>query len=130
MIFSISSATAQWTYSVFLLVLGVMIPPTAYITKRFKIKTILITALILFIIGSVLCFLSASFEILIVGRILEAMGTGILMPIGQILIFRVMPEEKMGLFHGTDGISCWYCACNGTDIRRNHNRFIWLESYF
>ena len=54
--FSISSATAQWTYSVFLLVLGVMIPPTAYITKRFKIKTILITSLILFIIGSVVCF--------------------------------------------------------------------------
>ncbi|MBE6510961.1 MAG: multidrug efflux MFS transporter [Methanobrevibacter millerae] len=101
--FSISSATAQWTYSVFLLVLGVMIPPTAYITKRFKIKTILITALILFIIGSVLCFLSASFEILIVGRILEAMGTGILMPIGQILIFRVMPEEKWGFFMGLMG---------------------------
>ena len=56
--FSISSATAQWTYSVFLLVLGVMIPPTAYITKRFKIKTILTTSLILFIIGSVLCFFS------------------------------------------------------------------------
>ena len=39
--FAISSATAQWTYSVFLLVLGVMIPTTAYITKRFKIKKIL-----------------------------------------------------------------------------------------
>ena len=45
--FAISSATVQWTYSVFLLVLGVMIPPTAYITKRFKIKKILITSLIL-----------------------------------------------------------------------------------
>ncbi len=101
--FSISSATAQWTYSVFLLVLGVMIPPTAYITKRFKIKTILITSLILFIIGSVLCFLATSIEIMIVGRILEAMGTGILMPIGQILIFRIMPEEKWGFFMGLMG---------------------------
>lgn len=60
--FAISSATAQWTYSVFLLVIGVMIPPTAYITKRFKIKTILTTSLILFIIGSLLCFLSTNFE--------------------------------------------------------------------
>ena len=101
--FTISSATAQWTYSVFLLVLGVMIPPTAYITKRFKIKTILITSLILFIIGSLLCFLSTNFEMLIVGRILEAMGTGILMPIGQILIFRIMPEEKWGFFMGLMG---------------------------
>lgn len=101
--FAISSATVQWTYSVFLLVLGVMIPPTAYITKRFKIKKILITSLILFIIGSLLCFLSTSFEMLILGRILEAMGTGILMPIGQILIFRIMPEEKWGFFMGLMG---------------------------
>lgn len=101
--FSISSATAQWTYSVFLLVLGVMIPPTAYITRRFKIKTILITSLILFIIGSVICFLSTSIEILIAGRIFEAMGTGILMPICQILIFRIMPEEKWAVFMGLFG---------------------------
>ena len=101
--FSISSATVQWTYSVFLLVLGVMIPPTAYITKRFKIKTILTTSLLLFIIGSLLCFLSTTIEILIVGRILEAMGTGILLPIGQILIFRIMPEEKWGFFMGLMG---------------------------
>ena len=101
--FAISSATAQWTYSIFLLVLGVMIPPTAYITKRFKIKTILITSLILFIMGSVICFLSTCIEMLIVGRILEAMGTGILIPIGQILIFRIMPEEKWGFFMGLMG---------------------------
>ena len=101
--FSISSATVQWTYSVFLLVLGVMIPPTAYITKRFKIKTILVTSLMLFIIGSVLRFLSTSIEIMIVGRILEAMGTGILIPIGQILIFRIMPEEKWAFFMGLMG---------------------------
>ena len=87
--FAISSATAQWTYSIFLLVLGVMIPPTAYITKRFKIKTILITSLILFIMGSVICFLSTGIEMLIVGRI--------------ILIFRIMPEEKWGFFMGLMG---------------------------
>ena len=101
--FSVSSATVQWIYSVFLLVMGVMIPPTAYITKRFKIKTILTTSLILFIIGSLLCFLSTSFEILIVGRILESIGTGILIPIGQILIFRIMPEEKWGFYMGLMG---------------------------
>jgi len=101
--FSVSSATAQWTYSVFLLVLGVMIPPTAYITRRFKIKTILTASLILFIIGSAICFLSTNIGMLIVGRIFEAMGTGILMPICQILIFRIMPEEKWAVFMGLFG---------------------------
>lgn len=102
--FSVSSATAQLTYSVFLLVLGVMIPPTAYITKRFKIKTILTSSLILFILGSVIAFLSNSIEILILGRILEAMGTGILMPIAQILIFRIMPEDKWNFYMGLFGL--------------------------
>lgn len=69
--FNISSATAQWTYSIFLLVIGVMIPPTAYITKRFKIKSILTTSLVLFFIGSLIAFLAPNIETLIVGRILE-----------------------------------------------------------
>ena len=114
--FAISSATAQWTYSVFLLVLGVMIPPTAYVTRRFKIKTILTTSLILFIIGSVICFLSTSIEILIFGRILEAMGTGILMPICQILIFRIMPGEKWGLFMGLFGFIVGIAPAMGPTI--------------
>ena len=101
--FSISSATAQWTYSVYLLVLGVMIPPTAYITRRFKLKTILIVSLILFIIGSLIAFISANIEILILGRILQAMGTGILTPICQIVIFKVLPEEKWAIFMGLFG---------------------------
>ena len=50
--FKISSTMAQWIYSSFLLVLGVMIPLSAYLTRRFKVKTILIFALSLFLIGS------------------------------------------------------------------------------
>ena len=101
--FNISSATAQWTYSVFLLVIGVMIPPTAYITKRFKIKSILTTSLVLFFIGSLIAFLAPNIETLILGRILEAVGTGILMPICQIMIFKILPEEKWALFMGIFG---------------------------
>lgn len=101
--FSVSSATAQWVYSIFLLVLGVMIPLTAFITRRFKIKTILNFALIIFIIGSFISYLSPNFSILVIGRILEAIGTGILMPVPQILIFKILSQEKWSLYMGLFG---------------------------
>ena len=107
--FHISSTTAQWIYSSFLLVLGVMIPLSAFFTRRFKVKMILITSLTLFLIGSIICFLAPQIEILILGRVIQAIGSGILLPITQIVLFKVVPEEKwqvyMGLFGFIIGIA-------------------------
>ena len=107
--FKISSTTAQWIYSSFLLVLGVMIPLSAYLTRRFKVKTILISSLSLFLIGSIIAFIAPKIEILILARVIQAIGSGILLPITQIVLFKVIPEEKwqvyMGLFGFIIGIA-------------------------
>lgn len=107
--FHISSTTAQWIYSSFLLVLGVMIPLSAFFIRRFKIKTILILSLTLFLIGSVIAYLSPNIEVLIIARVIQACGSGILLPITQIVLFKVIPEEKwqvyMGLFGFIIGIA-------------------------
>ena len=52
--FSVSSTQAQWSYSVFLLVVGVMIPLSAYISRRFTARTIFFFSLVIFLIGSVI----------------------------------------------------------------------------
>ena len=107
--FHISSTTAQWIYSSFLLVLGVMIPLSAFFTRRFKIKTILLSALSLFLIGSLIAFIAPNIETLILARVIQAIGSGILLPITQIVLFKVIPEEKwqvyMGLFGFIIGIA-------------------------
>ena len=107
--FQISSTTAQWIYSSFLLVLGVMIPLSAYFTRRFKVKTILLSSLILFLIGSIIAFIAPNIEVLILARVIQAIGSGILLPITQIVLFKVIPEEKwqvyMGLFGFIIGIA-------------------------
>ena len=54
--FHIHSTTAQWVYSSFLLVLGVMIPLSAFFTRRFKVKTILLASLSLFLIGCIIAY--------------------------------------------------------------------------
>ena len=107
--FHVSSTTVQWIYSSFLLVLGVMIPLSAFFTRRFKVKTILISSLSLFFIGSIIAFLAPNIEILILARVIQAIGSGILLPITQIVLFKVIPEEKwqvyMGLFGFIIGIA-------------------------
>ena len=107
--FHISSTTTQWIYSSFLLVLGVMIPLSAFFTRRFKVKTILIASLTLFLIGSVIAYFAPNIEVLILARVIQAIGSGILLPITQIVLFKVIPEEKwqvyMGLFGFIIGIA-------------------------
>ena len=107
--FHISSTTAQWIYSSFLLVLGVMIPLSAFFTRRFKVKTILLASLSLFLIGSLIAFIAPNIETLILARVIQAIGSGVLLPITQIVLFKVVPEEKwqvyMGLFGFIIGIA-------------------------
>ena len=107
--FHVHSTTAQWIYSSFLLVLGVMIPLSAFFTRRFKVKTILLASLSLFLIGSIVAYFAPNIEVLILSRVIQACGSGILLPITQIVLFKVIPEEKwqvyMGLFGFIIGIA-------------------------
>ena len=101
--FHISSTTAQWIYSSFLLVLGVMIPLSAFFIRRFKVKHILISSLVLFLIGSVIAFLAPNIEVLVLARVIQAIGSGILLPITQIVLFKIVPEEKWQIYMGLFG---------------------------
>ena len=102
--FSVSSTQAQWSYSAFLLVVGVMIPLSAYISRRFSARTIFFSSLIIFLLGSLICYFSTSLIILIIGRILQGIGNGIIMPYVQILLLRTIPEEKWQTYMGLYGL--------------------------
>ncbi|MDO5849743.1 MAG: DHA2 family efflux MFS transporter permease subunit [Methanobacteriaceae archaeon] len=102
--FAVSSTIAQWTYSAFLLVVGVMIPLSAFISRRFRVKSVFLTAMGLFIIGSIIAFFSVSIEMLIFGRVIEAIGNGIIIPFVQILLLKMIPEEKWQIYMGVLGL--------------------------
>ena len=102
--FSVSSTQAQWSYSAFLLVVGVMIPLSAYISRRFSARTIFFFSLIIFLLGSIICYFSTSLLILIIGRVLQGIGNGIIMPYVQILLLRTIPEEKWQTYMGLYGL--------------------------
>ena len=102
--FSVSSTQAQWSYSAFLLVVGVMIPLSAFISRRFKSKRIFYFSLTIFLLGSIICYFSTSLIILVIGRILQGIGNGIIMPYVQILLLKSLPEEKWQAYMGLYGL--------------------------
>ena len=102
--FSVSSTQAQWSYSAFLLVVGVMIPLSAYISRRFTARTIFLFSLTVFLLGSIICYFSTSRIVLIIGRILQAIGNGVIMPYVQILLLKSIPEEKWQTYMGVYGL--------------------------
>ena len=101
--FHVSSTEVQWIYSSFLLVLGVMIPTSAFISRRFKIRTIMVASLTLFLIGSIISYISPNLDVLIIGRVIQAVGSGVLLPITQIVILKIIPKEKWQVFMGLFG---------------------------
>ncbi|MEK0307008.1 MDR family MFS transporter [Bifidobacterium favimelis] len=103
--FHINLTTGQWLTSVFQLVMGVMVPLTGFLTKRFSTRQIVITSMTVFTLGSLLSWQSTSFAIVLLGRILEAIGTGTMWPVLQITVFSIYPLSKRGMAMGTVGLA-------------------------
>lgn len=103
--FHISLTTGQWLTSIFQLVMGVMVPLTGFLTKRFSTREIVITSMTIFTIGSVLSWQSSSFSLVLLGRMLEAIGTGAMWPVLQITVFSIYPLAKRGMAMGTVGVA-------------------------
>lgn len=103
--FNISASTGQWLMTGFMLVNGILIPITAYLFNKYSYRKLFLVALVLFTIGSLICAISMNFPIMMVGRVLQAIGAGVLMPLGSIVIITIYPHEKRGAAMGTMGIA-------------------------
>lgn len=103
--FHINVTTGQWLTSVFQLVMGVMVPLTAFLTRRFSTRQIVITSMIVFTLGSVCSWVAPTFLVLLAGRVLQAVGTGVMWPVLQITVFSIYPLSRRGAAMGTVGIA-------------------------
>ena len=103
--FGISVTTGQWLTSIFQLVMGVMVPLTAYLTRRFSTRQIVITSMSIFTIGSLMAWVSPTFLLVLLGRMLEAIGTGVMWPVLQITVFSIYPLSRRGMAMGMVGMA-------------------------
>lgn len=112
----IDANKAQWLTTVFMLVNGVMIPVTAFLIGKFSTRALFLTAMGLFTIGTIVCAFAPDFPLLMVGRIIQASGAGIMMPLTQTIFFVIFPIEKRGQAMGMFGLVISFAPALGPTL--------------
>ncbi|MFD2208273.1 MDR family MFS transporter [Virgibacillus halophilus] len=107
---------AQWLQSIFMLVNGIMIPITAFLIEKFTTRKLFISAMSLFALGTLICALAPNFTLLLIGRILQASGAGIIMPLMQTVFFLIFPKEKRGTAMGMFGLVIAFAPAIGPTL--------------
>lgn len=107
--FSISANTVQWLSTGYMLIMGISIPLSAFLTKRFTTRQLFLTSIAIFLLGTIISGISPIFSILLIGRLIQAIGTGILIPniINTLLI--IYPIRSRGKILGIFNL-VMFCA--------------------
>jgi DHA2 family lincomycin resistance protein-like MFS transporter len=102
--FGISAATAGWFTTGFLLTMAICIPLTGYLMQRFSTKSLFLAAIVLFGVGTVVAALSTTFELMLVARIVQALGTAVIMPLLMTTTLRLVPAQHRGSIMGLNAV--------------------------
>lgn len=98
--FNVEVNTVQWLATGYLLVAAVFVPVSNVLYHRFPTRPLFVSVVALMVVGSVVGALAPTFSVLLIARLLQAIGTGLLTPIGMNITLAVSPREKLGLNMG------------------------------
>ncbi|KFI94136.1 putative MFS-type transporter [Bifidobacterium saguini DSM 23967] len=114
--FNLPSNTVQWLSTGFMLTNGIMIPITAFLIQRFTTRQLFFYAIGMFLFGTLVCTFAPGFWVLLLGRILQATGAGILMPLLQTVLFITFPPDKRGTAMGWFGLVIAFAPALGPTL--------------
>ncbi len=103
--FNVSTSTAQWLITGFMLVNGILVPISAFLVSRFTYRKLFVAAMLFFTVGSIICATSGNFTMMMTGRVIQAVGAGILMPVGMNIFMTLFPPHKRGAAMGLLGVA-------------------------
>lgn len=103
--FTIDAAVGQWVTTIYMLVMGITVPVTTYLSRRFSLKRLVYVALGFYLAGSAVGFFAPVFGVLLVARVLQAIATGITLPLVQTVAMTRFPRERTGTAMGIGGIA-------------------------
>ncbi|WP_392456516.1 DHA2 family efflux MFS transporter permease subunit [Chryseomicrobium aureum] len=102
--FDVTPSQVQWLTTGYMLVNGILIPASAYFIQKFKNKTLFITAMSLFSLGTLIAWIAPGFWILVAGRMIQACGSAIMMPLLMNVMLIAFPIERRGTAMGIFGL--------------------------
>lgn len=92
----ITAGTIQWLVTGYMIVTSVMVPVTAFLIQSFETKQLYLGAMALLLLGTICAACSGSFEMLLISRMLQASGTGMMIPLMMNVVLIVAPKESRG----------------------------------
>lgn len=112
----VGPTTIQWLTTGYLLVLGILVPVSGLLLQWFTTRQLFTTSLIFSIAGTVVAAVAPSFEMLLVARVLQAVGTALLLPLMFNTILVIFPIEKRGSAMGLIGLVIMFAPASGPSI--------------
>lgn len=100
-VFSVPAGTVQWLTSGYMLVLGVLVPVTAFLIERLTTRSLFTAAMSFFLAGTVLAAAAANFPMLLAARLVQGVGASVMMPLLMNTIMVLNPPEKRGAAMGS-----------------------------
>lgn len=94
----------QWFTSAFMLTMAVVIPTTGFLLQRFTTRQVFLAAITSFALGTLICLVAPGFTVLLIGRIVQAAGTGVMMPLLMTTMMNVVPSHSRGRMMGRVGL--------------------------
>ncbi|MFC0557619.1 DHA2 family efflux MFS transporter permease subunit [Halalkalibacter alkalisediminis] len=100
----VTANSAQWLTTVFMLVNGIMIPISAFLLERFTTRQLFITAMSVFAFGTLVAGVAPNFEVLLLGRVIQSTGAGVMLPLMTTVFLMIFPVNKRGAAMGLIGL--------------------------
>lgn len=98
--FNVTLGTMQWVTSGYLLMVTIIMSTTGFLTKKFNTRSLFTVAIIFNLLGTLMCATAQIFPVLLVGRLLQAVATGISTPVMYHLVMSLVPQSKLGTYMG------------------------------
>lgn len=102
--FEVDATSVQWLTNGYMLINGILIPASAFFIQRFKNKSLFLTAMALFTVGTLLASLAPNFNVLLLARLIQAAGSAVMMPLLMNVMLTAFPIEKRGAAMGIFGL--------------------------
>lgn len=98
--FNVSTNVVQWMTSIYLLAVSIIVPISAALKSSYKTKSLFLTANFLFLLGLIVYATAPIFSVLLLGRVIQGIGTGIALPLMFNIILEQVPKGKVGTMMG------------------------------
>lgn len=114
--FNVETSVVQWLSTGFMLVSGILIPTTAFLIQKYSVRHLFLVAMGLFTIGTVVAGTAPMFFVLLIGRMVQAAGTAIMMPLLMNVMLVSFPVEKRGAAMGFFGLIMMFAPAIGPTL--------------